>query len=64
MTTAFKHQILGEIHGVQGDGIMQFLGIKYASLKDRFAKSELLNYDSGSRGLDATKLGYQSSYHD
>ena len=60
MTTTLKHQSLGEIRGVQGDGVVQFLGIKYASLKDRFATSEILNYEPGSSVLDATKLGYCS----
>jgi carboxylesterase type B len=57
MAAHIKHQKLGQIQGKQGDGIVQFLGIKYASLKDRFAGSELVEYGSGESVIDATNLG-------
>lgn len=58
MTSILKHQLLGEIHGVQGDDVVQFLGVKYASLVNRFAKSELLGHNVGNSIIDATKVGY------
>lgn len=57
MSTILKHGKLGEIHGVLGDDVVQFLGIQYASLKDRFAKSEILDRDLGSSVIDATRIG-------
>jgi carboxylesterase type B len=57
MAARIKHQALGEIHGRQGDGVTQFLGIKYASLKDRFAASELFEYDGWKGVIDGTKSG-------
>jgi hypothetical protein len=57
MTFNFQHPSLGEIHGVQKDGIVQFLGIKYASLKDRFAKSEILGRGVEGSIIDGTKHG-------
>jgi carboxylesterase type B len=57
MSTILKHGKLGEIHGVLGDDVVQFLGIQYASLKDRFAKSEILDRDLDSSVIDATRIG-------
>lgn len=42
------------------DGVVQFLGIKYASLKDRFAASEIYEHDAQGT-INATQLGYTSS---
>ena len=56
MAAYFVHQSLGKIRGRQGDGVVQFLGIKYASLKDRFAASELFEH-TGQDIIDGTKLG-------
>ena len=57
MAAQIKHQKLGQIQGRLGDGVVQFLGIKYATLKDRFAGSELVEYDGAQSVIDATKLG-------
>jgi hypothetical protein len=57
MSAHLKHQKLGQIQGKQGDGVVQFLGIKYATVKDRFAGSELVEYGSGESVIDATNLG-------
>jgi len=57
MSAQIKHQKLGEIQGRQGDGVIQFLGIKYATLKDRFAGSELVEYSGTQSVIDGTKLG-------
>lgn len=56
MATQIKHQSLGEIRGREADGVIQFLGVKYASLKDRFAGSELFEH-VGQGVIDGTKLG-------
>jgi hypothetical protein len=57
MTTVLKHKDLGEICGVLGDNVARFLGVKYASLSDRFAKSEVVNYDAQNNTVDATRMG-------
>jgi carboxylesterase type B len=57
MSAHLKHQKLGQIQGKQGDGVVQFLGIKYATVKDRFAGSELVEYGNGESVIDATNLG-------
>ncbi|EUC44269.1 hypothetical protein COCMIDRAFT_98770 [Bipolaris oryzae ATCC 44560] len=56
MSATLKHPVLGEIEGNQRDGVAQFLGLRYASIKDRFAPPELAdNYGPGN--TDATKFG-------
>jgi hypothetical protein len=60
MTISIKHQSLGSIEGNVVDGTAQFLGLKYASLKDRLAPAELIS-SYGSEPTDATKYGYASS---
>lgn len=57
MSIILKHGNLGEIHGVLGDDVAQFLGIQYAFLKDRFAKSEVLDRGVGGSVIDATRIG-------
>lgn len=57
MSATFNHAHLGELRGKAVDSAVQFLGLKYASLKDRFATAELVDsYESGS--TDATKFGF------
>lgn len=57
MSTTFNHTHLGELKGKAVDSAVQFLGLKYASLKDRFATAELVDsYGPGS--TDATKFGF------
>lgn len=60
------HPKLGRIQGIErSDAVYQYLGIQYATLKDRFSRGELLVQPaSGYTGhsdvlLDATKLGYR-----
>lgn len=56
MSAILKHAELGELHGNSVDGAVQFLGLKYATLKNRLANAELLeSYRSGV--TDATKFG-------
>ncbi|KAL5447662.1 hypothetical protein PMIN05_001957 [Paraphaeosphaeria minitans] len=51
-----KHKDLGEIQGNSNNGVVQFLGLKYASLENRFAAPSLVtDYSSGL--IDATKFG-------
>lgn len=51
-----KTTSLGEIRGKTVDGISQYLGVKYASLKNRLADAELIEKRDGDI-LDATKDG-------
>ena len=44
---------LGRIRGKTSDGVTQYLGIKYANLKNRFADAELIESRMGDV-LDAT----------
>jgi carboxylesterase type B len=58
MTSILKHENIGEIHGILGDEVVQFLGVKYATLKDRFATSQLTSYDAENGVVvDATRMG-------
>jgi hypothetical protein len=58
------HQTIGPIRGVKRtSGVIQYLGVQYATLKDRFARGKLLeaysDYANKQDGiLDATTLGY------
>lgn len=56
MATTLQHAELGEIRGNTVDGVVQFLGLKYATLKDRLASPELLD-SYGPGPTDATKFG-------
>jgi carboxylesterase type B len=55
--TSFLHPAIGRVIGKGGDKCTQFLGVKYATLKDRFADAELVRYDGS--GIDATRFGPQ-----
>lgn len=54
-TTTFNHPILGDIEGIVSNGTVQFRGIKYASLKSRFAEPELQTQYSNP--VNATQYG-------
>jgi hypothetical protein len=56
MTEEFKHPTIGSIRGLAKDCLLQFLGVKYALLQDRFAEPELVSEYNGST-IDATKVG-------
>ncbi|KAF2109526.1 carboxylesteras-like protein [Lophiotrema nucula] len=56
MSTTFKHPILGEVKGNVLEGVVQFLGLKYGSLKNRLASAELVT-SYGAEPIDATKFG-------
>lgn len=53
----FVHPRIGRVVGVgkESGAVTQFLGLKYANLKDRFAEAQLVGYSG--KGLDATKYG-------
>jgi hypothetical protein len=55
MSASLQHRELGELKGNIVDGTAQFLGLKYATLKDRLAAAELLS--NGRGPTDATKYG-------
>ncbi|KAK3381026.1 Alpha/Beta hydrolase protein [Podospora didyma] len=54
---SFAHPIIGQIAGREVDACTQFLGVKYAALRNRFAHAELVRYDGS--GIDATRFGPQ-----
>ncbi|KAL4898094.1 Alpha/Beta hydrolase protein [Aspergillus ambiguus] len=56
MTTILQTKLLGDIRGKNVDGVTHYLGIKYATLKDRFADAELVETRQAGV-LDATKDG-------
>lgn len=57
MTETIQHPSIGTVVGKAEDGTVQFLGVKYASLNDRFAEPQLLSHYHGDK-VDATKIGY------
>lgn len=46
----------GEFKGKNGDGVVQYLGVKYASLKDQLSVPEMIT-EYGSETVDAAKFG-------
>ncbi|KAF2462453.1 para-nitrobenzyl esterase [Lineolata rhizophorae] len=58
-TVVHTHPSLGQIRGLAKPKVRQFRGLKYASLKDRFARGELArSLPAGADGVvDATKYG-------
>ncbi|ETS80066.1 hypothetical protein PFICI_07595 [Pestalotiopsis fici W106-1] len=56
-TKTLNHPDIGRIAGVDQDDTIQFRGVKYATLKDRFSPADLVQYDG--KGLNATKHGPQ-----
>lgn len=57
MAATLKTTSLGEIRGKDADGATQYLGIKYASLKNRLADAELVESREGDV-LDAARDGF------
>lgn len=54
------HPKLGRLRGTKKNGVNQYLGVKFASLKDRFSRGELLCEPRPVAGhIDATKYGYE-----
>jgi hypothetical protein len=55
MSASLQHRELGELKSNIVDGTAQFLGLKYATLKNRLAPAQLSKYGRGP--TDATKYG-------
>jgi hypothetical protein len=57
-----EHSDLGHINGIQrSQHTIQYLGVQYASLNDRFARAQLVTSKttmSANGVIDATKYGY------
>ncbi|VUC36291.1 unnamed protein product [Clonostachys rosea] len=51
-----RHPAIGEVQGKYNKGVIQYLGLKYASLEDRFAEPKVLEY-SGNEKIDGTRHG-------
>ncbi|KAF2467467.1 carboxylesteras-like protein [Lindgomyces ingoldianus] len=56
MSTTFEHEHLGQLSGVGIDGTVQFRGLKYASLENRFAPPQLVT-SYGIGPTNASKYG-------
>lgn len=56
MAAVLQTQHLGAIQGKSGDGVTQYLGIKYATLKNRLADAVPIDRPRGDT-LDATRDG-------
>lgn len=57
MVQPLTHPLIGRVHfTIASEGVQQFLGVQYATLKDRFAPAVLKEY-SGEDEINATKLG-------
>ncbi|KAJ5361867.1 alpha/beta-hydrolase [Penicillium brevicompactum] len=52
----FYHPALGTIRGISKNGAYQYLGIKYATLENRFAVPRIMEYD-GNGEINATMHG-------
>lgn len=58
-TVKIQHPSIGDIEGLDGDGVYQFLGVQYATVKDRLAESQVKTAYEGP--VDATRHGYEKS---
>ncbi|KAI4283724.1 MAG: hypothetical protein L6R38_001981 [Xanthoria sp. 2 TBL-2021] len=62
--TDFKHSTLGQLRGVQlNEALTQFRSLPYATIKQRFARSQLLDHlprQQGQEIYDATSIGPSS----
>jgi len=56
MATLLNTTALGSVQGTTEDGVTQYLGIKFANLKDRLADADLIAERHGDV-LNATKDG-------
>lgn len=56
-----KHATLGSLRGKEGEGVIQYLGLKYATLKTRLSESEVCEETTGLQVVDATSHGYETA---
>lgn len=61
MSASLQHNYLGELKGTTVDGVAQFLGLKYANIKDRLAPA-VVNKSYGPGPTDATKYGFDAHF--
>ena len=53
------HQKIGRVTGTKAsDNVIQYLGIKYATLKDAFSRGQAITYPQGGADLNAKEHGY------
>lgn len=52
-----QHPVIGSVQGKYSKGVIQYLGIKYASLQNRLAEPNVVEYQPGS-SLNAVVHGY------
>jgi carboxylesterase type B len=50
-----QHPTIGTVRGNHADGVLQFLGVRYASIGHWFDNPTLSSYDGS--GITATKYG-------
>lgn len=55
MSATILHPELGTLKGIQGEQVVQFLGIPYATIRDRFAPA--VSIQEYGPEIDATKYG-------
>lgn len=60
MSEQFTHPSIGQIKGRTDGNVIQFHGVPYASLENRFASPVLCDKYNSDSILDATKVGYVS----
>ena len=57
-TTTLSHPSIGKIEGTSSkESVIQYLGLQYATLTDRFASAKMKEY-SKNETINATKLGF------
>lgn len=57
-TSPYDHPDIGTLEASTAqEGVLQFLGVQYATLEHRFAPAVVKKYSPGAK-IDATKLGY------
>ena len=57
-TATIAHPTIGPVTGSTAkEGVVQFLGLQYATLVDRFAPPALKDYGKQNETMEATKLG-------
>ena len=54
----FTHPTIGSLKGnTSKEGVLQFQGLQYATLTDRFAPAKMKEYSTQNETIDATKIG-------
>lgn len=65
MISLLQHPNLGQIKGIQHDGVAEYCGIKYADLASAFAEAQLHQRSSHENDtpLNATKRGSDQNFY-